>query len=633
MLVLTLLACMPTLPIEAPCPEAFLDRDGDGWGSEPTIQCDAPRSVNGGDCDDTDAAVHPDAEETCDARDRNCDGDPVAGSVDQSTWYVDDDGDGWGGDAVTGCEVPADALLDGGDCDDTDETVFPGADEYCDAVDSDCDDDLDDPDSVDAQTWYADTDEDFYGDPGAPVSGCTQPEGTVSDASDCDDTDWFTNPDGVEICGDGRDNDCDGTPNGCFPYGERDLYEDSSVLIGVGDNDGDPVLFAAHTGAGDLNGDGSPDLVLAARATDPDGRPDNGSVYVLFGPITSPDTPLSIETNVTLMNGGTSGGRFGTRMVVAPDLDGDGRDDVVVQAQSVSGFSEGQVFVFTDVTPGSITTADAIWSANGGPSDAFGLGLDAPGDLDGDGVGDLLIGAPGNDATATNGGRVFAFYGPFDGSTPSSWDIAGTTDGGVLGSTLGHGDTDGDGVIDVVIGAPENDQVTVITNGFHGASLSDGFTWTGQGYAGGAVHLMDVSGDGHDDLVVGAPDWGDGRVVVIEGPVNSGGSLVTDADAVLLGYDGGAAGATIAPRCDQNADGVHDLLIGSPDNDLAHLVLGPIAGTVDLASDADGTYSGGWGTGYGLTCVPDSDGDGNGELLFGMPLVDTASLILGSPGI
>lgn len=103
------------------------DADGDGY-------CES-------DCDDADAAIHPDAVETCDGVDEDCDG-----SVDEGagpTWYIDSDGDGYGGEAVVSCEAP-DAYADNGaDCDDTDETVYPGAEELSDGQDNDCDDKID----------------------------------------------------------------------------------------------------------------------------------------------------------------------------------------------------------------------------------------------------------------------------------------------------------------------------------------------------------------------------------------------------------------------------------------------------------------------------------------------------------
>lgn len=106
---------------------------------------------------------------------------------------VDNDGDGYDID----------------DCDDDDPQTYPGADERCDGVDNDCDEEIDE-DAVDAGTWYADADEDLYGDPDVATTACEQPDGTVPDDTDCDDTDALINPGAEDTPGNGIDEDCDG---------------------------------------------------------------------------------------------------------------------------------------------------------------------------------------------------------------------------------------------------------------------------------------------------------------------------------------------------------------------------------------------------------------------------------------
>ncbi len=95
------------------------------------------------------------------------------------------------------------------DCDDGDPDISPFALEYCDGVDNDCDGDVDEPDAEDASTWYADTDNDTYGDPDSALVQCAQPSGYGADDQDCDDTEAGVNPAATEICN-GLDDDCDG---------------------------------------------------------------------------------------------------------------------------------------------------------------------------------------------------------------------------------------------------------------------------------------------------------------------------------------------------------------------------------------------------------------------------------------
>jgi hypothetical protein len=151
-----------------------VDADGDGFGE-------------GVDCDDTDALVHPEAEERCDGLDNDCDGE-VDGSesVDAGTWYADMDGDGYGDStsSVLACEQPPRFVAIAGDCDDASTSFHP------DAPEDDCTDPTDY--NCDGSVAYEDADGD-----GFPA------------CEDCDDNDSGANPDAEEIC-DYLDNDCDG---------------------------------------------------------------------------------------------------------------------------------------------------------------------------------------------------------------------------------------------------------------------------------------------------------------------------------------------------------------------------------------------------------------------------------------
>jgi hypothetical protein len=195
----------------------YADADGDGYGdaSVTMLACEKPDGyVNDAtDCDDTDASIHPGATELCDGIDNDCDGD-VDEDIQQYAWYVDADNDGYGdafASAVMSCSNVSGSATNNLDCDDTDATVHPGADEICDNIDNDCDGFVDDNDpSVTGTTlWYADLDGDGYGDETNTVMACDLPDGYVMVAGDCDDNDATVNPDAVEIC-DGIDNDCDG---------------------------------------------------------------------------------------------------------------------------------------------------------------------------------------------------------------------------------------------------------------------------------------------------------------------------------------------------------------------------------------------------------------------------------------
>jgi hypothetical protein len=192
----------------------YTDADGDGFGdpSALILACDEPISASGDatDCDDTDAAVSPAGIEICNGVDDDCDDTIDLESADESTWYADEDGDGYGDpdDSTLGCDAPAGYGADATDCDDADAAINPDATEVCNDLDDDCDGAVD-AGATDASTWYADADADGYGDPSVATSACVQPTGSVADALDCDDADAAINPDATEVCND-LDDDCDG---------------------------------------------------------------------------------------------------------------------------------------------------------------------------------------------------------------------------------------------------------------------------------------------------------------------------------------------------------------------------------------------------------------------------------------
>lgn len=309
-------SCSQSLPYicEAGCEalDWYLDADGDGFG-DPTLlaeACEAPAGyvALATDCDDTDSSVSPSGVEVCDPADADEDCDGLADDADvadpgtMGTFYADVDGDGWGGAAVLACDPSASALVDDGDCDDTDADVYPGAPERVNGRDDDCDgaaelDDVD-GDGVDAAVERAigtdpedaDTDGDALTD-GEELDGTdpvdTDDDGTI-DALDEDDdgdrlttlaevgaraTDGTSAPDDVD--GDGTpdhldlDSDDDGVPDGDDGLG--DLDEDGVADVEDPDDDGDG-LATIDEGSGDPDGDGLPNH--RDLDSDADGCPD-----------------------------------------------------------------------------------------------------------------------------------------------------------------------------------------------------------------------------------------------------------------------------------------------------------------------------------------------------------------------
>lgn len=174
----------------------YIDADGDGYAA-----CE--------ECNDSNVVINPGAEEVCDEVDNNCDGSADEGL--DLTWYVDTDSDGYGNSAVftTACDQPSGYVSNDTDCNDSSSGINPGMGESCDGVDNDCDGAADD--GLES-TWYLDADADGYGDSAEFIGGCSQPDGYVSDATDCDDADAAYHPGASEEdCTDGNDYNCDGS--------------------------------------------------------------------------------------------------------------------------------------------------------------------------------------------------------------------------------------------------------------------------------------------------------------------------------------------------------------------------------------------------------------------------------------
>lgn len=156
-------------------------------------------AVEGGtDCDDDNATVFPGASEVCDGLDNDCNG--TSDDVIQPGWYQDSDGDSYGNAAVVyvGCSLPAGYVQNATDCDDSSASVHPNATEVCNAIDDNCNGQIDEgvPD-LDSDGIPNCLDSDADGD-GVSVAG-----------GDCNDLDAQINPTQPEVC-DSVDQDCDG---------------------------------------------------------------------------------------------------------------------------------------------------------------------------------------------------------------------------------------------------------------------------------------------------------------------------------------------------------------------------------------------------------------------------------------
>ena len=553
--------------------------------------------------------------------------DSVAHSDSPDVVPVDEDGDG-----VASVETG------GTDCDDGDPDVHPGADEVCDGKDNNCDTMID-AGALDAGTWYTDADGDGYGDPASATLACEAPEGAVTDATDCDDATADAHPGLEEVCADHLDNNCDGDGNGCRLSGEVSLA-DALRLDGEGSSD---HLGAAVAGGVDLNGDGADDLVLGIPGSD-EADPRAGAVRVVFGPLDESTTPVALH-----LLGEVGSDEAGTAVASVGDVDGDGATDVIVGAP---GAEDGDGVVYVVGAPsvdGSL--GDATARLQGESGDGVGVWLSGVGDVDGDGYADLALGAPGADGGA---GEIDVVRGSLAGNLSlgviTDAVVTGAAAGDGAGPVAGLGDVDGDGIADLGVGAPGQDSAgedagaaCVVSDALAGGSLADAACWTGEAegdMAGTALAgVGDHNGDGYADWVIGGPNadaGGDyaGIVWLLLGPATSGGAL-TDASARLVGQTAGeTAGVSVAGPGDVDEDGQTEILVGSPWGDgdahnsgLVYALYGPSLGTISLA-DAELILQGEAllnRAGSAVASAGDPNGDGYPDLLIGAPYTRTGA--------
>lgn len=386
--------------------------------------------------------------------------------------------------------------------------------------------------------------------------------------------------------------------------------------------------------AGDVNGDTFADVIVGAyqsgTATNPSGR-----AYIYFG------GPRSDEKADVMLAGEAAGDAFGVSVASAGDVNRDGFADVIVGAyeNDARGANAGRAYIYfggpsMDDKPDVVLTGEM-------PGDAFGYAVAGAGDVNRDGFADVIVGAYENSTRGAGAGRAYVYYGgPRPDPVPDAI-LNGETAGDRFGiSVAGAGDVNGDGLADVLVGAYQNDAggvdagraylylgsarildraATVLTGA--GAGDAFGFAVSGAG---------DVNKDGLADIVIGAYHNGAGGKDAGRAYVYFGGKTVSPSpDVVFTGEAAGDAfGYAVGAAGDANGDGYGDVLVGAYGNDAGGSAAGRAyvyygAPTPDPVAD---WFLTGFQTldnlGFAVSGAGDVDGDGFADSVVGAPYSD-----------
>lgn len=373
-----------------------------------------------------------------------------------------------------------------------------------------------------------------------------------------------------------------------------------------GDSSGD-ALGASVRAAGDVDQDGTPDLIVGAP-----GDGGHGSAWVLSG---------SDAAVLHVFHGENQGDKFGVVVASAGDVDRDGHPDLIVGAPSFdgAGAGSGRAYVYSGVGGALLFTFEGQ-----DEGDLFGNAVAGIGDADGDGFDDLAVGAPFDDDAGTDAGRVWVFSGA-DGSVLHVLD--GDAPGAAFGAVLdGVGDVDQDGSSDLVVGAPFDDDQGTKSGSVRVHSGGDGsvlYTFSGDQagdqFGSAVAGAGDVDGDGRGDWIVGARG-------ADAGGSNSGMARVfSGANGALLWQFVGAGpdlslGRAVGGAGDVDGDGLDDLIVGETRDDGN----GGTTGSARVFSGADGStlheldwHTTGDSFGRAVDGVGDVDGDGFDDLVVG----------------
>jgi hypothetical protein len=269
--------------------------------------------------------------------------------------------------------------------------------------------------------------------------------------------------------------------------------------------------------AGDVNNDGYSDVIIGARRYSHD-EPYEGGAFVYYGSATG----LSATPDWSA-EGNEENAWFGVSVSTAGDVNNDGYSDVIIGMDNWVSGCAGKAFVYHGSETGLSDTPN--WSLVYTPTEAcFGASVGTAGDVNNDGFDDVIIGAPYYSNEQTKEGAAFVFHGSGDGlSLTPNWMVESNQTEAYYGISVGTaGDITNDGYDDVLVGAPyftnvESFEGLAFVYYGSGSGLSTSPNWTAEinqenaSFGSAVASAGDVNRDGYSDVLVGAPHYSNGN--------------------------------------------------------------------------------------------------------------------------